>query len=883
MNDKEQIELTLKVNDQATKALESVAGLFSQTRTLANSLVGATENLNGTFGKAANVAARFVSAGANIAEITVRSYTAIKKVNDAMVALSVVKGKLIDLTKGRNAAEKISLSTEKIRIVTTKKRTVATITQTVATKTQTVATKTQTVATKAQTLADSAQKLAEDARTASTLKGAVALKIKYVAMKVAAVAAKLLGKAMTFALGPIGLLIAGAVALTAAIIGVFKWFRRSREATTKNGESIGTLAEKYNRSTEEISSDMERMGTKCLDVWEETQQAVDRFAEEFGRCADEIREEIFEMADQYETLEEATEAWEEQENAIRSLADKFGMSTDDIRADMQRMGITCTKVWSRQESGIRDLADRWGKCANEIRSEVDALAERYGDHEKALQVWGEQRQLLEDVANKWNVCTDSILSDLDEMGYSFECQTVAIQFWESKQYEALQGVADEWGMSTDEILAQMAEQGINAEQWSAQMGEAWDNFNSEVSRNVDGIVNGFRAIPTEFGQSSEDLRKIMDGNITATETWRENLAEIAGQVPDDMLQWLESKGPEFNSVIEEMLNTDGELEAWRDTFARSTELAREQALDNIDDPALRNAIIHKLEDAGEAAESSDALPVAMEKAVEKGRKAAVAAAESGGEETGTAYVDGVTAALASVDFTPVVNDMDRATSQMAVDTTKAMAIIKSVTSEAMTYVKDSVYSNMSQTETNAENGLTRITAMFNGLRTSLPVSLFDAGYRAMEGMRLGMMAKEPAIIETARRIAQNVVRVIKSVLRIESPSRVLMRLGDDTMKGFAIGMERMQDRVKRVVNDTAYMVKDGLDKALAQSNLSKDMTLTVAPPDNIHQNTLMERLIDAVEAGKNIIMDSGELVGATYPHIDNAAGHAIAYNNRWGR
>jgi hypothetical protein len=59
--------------------------------------------------------------------------------------------------------------------------------------------------------------------------------------------------------------------------------------------------------------------------------------------------------------------------------------------------------------------------------------------------------------------------------------------------------------------------------------------------------------------------------------------------------------------------------------------------------------------------------------------------------------------------------------------------------------------------------------------------------------------------------------------------------------------------------------------------------MQITPPDSVQQISLLERLIDAVEAGKHIVLDTGELVGATYPHFDAAGGQAVTYSSRWGR
>ena len=253
------------------------------------------------------------------------------------------------------------------------------------------------------------------------------------------------------------------------------------------------------------------------------------------------------------------------------------------------------------------------------------------------------------------------------------------------------------------------------------------------------------------------------------------------------------------------------------------------------------------------------------------------------------------------------------------------------------------------------------------------LSDFDAiGRHAMDGLNRGLQNGEAAVMAHATRIANNITRTMRNALAINSPSRIMrekigrfipegvaagidkysdtavdsayelgddlkgvdlaeemMKLGEYTMEGFAIGMEnekesiedvteatadtvksefaeasKMQQKLQSITaklantkqhfaNQAASMMQAGVDQALAMgeslyktlmsNQLDHELQLAVTPPDADNQAGLMERLIYAVEAGRNIIMDTGELVGATYAGYDAAAGGTISYNSRWGR
>jgi len=362
----------------------------------------------------------------------------------------------------------------------------------------------------------------------------------------------------------------------------------------------------------------------------------------------------------------AGKAARDHERAIEGLSAQYGVSTEEIEADMERMSITCTDTWERVNNAAQDAANTFGGCANEIRGEIAELVYHYGDYEIAIESWRVSQMIaLEDVATRWgtcayrikeslgemtldewvakqeanlndlseawNVCTSTIQRELQEQG-------ITMNEWESQQRTMLQGVADEWGTNIHLIRAQMAEQGISADEWTARMGEAWDRFNADVDRNVDSIINGFRRIPEAYEKDSQTLLAIMEDNITRTESWRENMVKISEEVGPEMLAWLESKGPEFNSVIDEMLECGDELKAWVDAFDRTTALATEKALDNIDDPIIQETIERRLNKTGEAISDHQAVAIGFETMMDDANDRGVAIAELAGQDVGDAFL-----------------------------------------------------------------------------------------------------------------------------------------------------------------------------------------------------------------------------------------------------
>ena len=73
--------------------------------------------------------------------------------------------------------------------------------------------------------------------------------------------------------------------------------------------------------------------------------------------------------------------------------------------------------------------------------------------------------------------------------------------------------------------------------------------------------------------------------------------------------------------------------------------------------------------------------------------------------------------------------------------------------------------------------------------------LFGIGQMAMVGLINGLNSKEQELQDKSKEIAENLSNTLKAGLEINSPSKVMFRLGAFTIEGFKDGMESMFDSV----------------------------------------------------------------------------------------
>lgn len=90
----------------------------------------------------------------------------------------------------------------------------------------------------------------------------------------------------------------------------------------------------------------------------------------------------------------------------------------------------------------------------------------------------------------------------------------------------------------------------------------------------------------------------------------------------------------------------------------------------------------------------------------------------------------------------------------------------------------------------AQTVVNAVTATFNS------INLHSAGYNAAAGFASGLASGAGAIYAQAQAIASTVRSTIQSALQIHSPSRVMMKIGQYTGEGMAIGIEKMVGQVQ---------------------------------------------------------------------------------------
>lgn len=176
---------------------------------------------------------------------------------------------------------------------------------------------------------------------------------------------------------------------------------------------------------------------------------------------------------------------------------------------------------------------------------------------------------------------------------------------------------------------------------------------------------------------------------------------------------------------------------------------------------------------------------------------------------------------------------------MTQSVTQSMIAMRQSATSGMAGFNSAISSGMARAAATAASGSRRIVSVFRGMRGQM----VSAGLYAMSGLAAGINAGSNRAISAARGVANRVTSTIRSALRIQSPSRIMMALGQFIPAGLALGMEQAGDLVSKASNHLADLATPSLPDNVIP--LFDDASRYAQPPglDNLTRQVLYEHIL----------------------------------------
>lgn len=113
--------------------------------------------------------------------------------------------------------------------------------------------------------------------------------------------------------------------------------------------------------------------------------------------------------------------------------------------------------------------------------------------------------------------------------------------------------------------------------------------------------------------------------------------------------------------------------------------------------------------------------------------------------------------------------------------------------------------------------------------SNLGGALVSAGKSLIQGLVRGITSMASSVASKARSVVQGAINAARSALKINSPSKVFMEIGQFVDKGFIIGMERYAGNVAGTAGTVAGNVVDSFSKPLSALNNIIDSDVNTNP------------------------------------------------------
>ena len=183
-----------------------------------------------------------------------------------------------------------------------------------------------------------------------------------------------------------------------------------------------------------------------------------------------------------------------------------------------------------------------------------------------------------------------------------------------------------------------------------------------------------------------------------------------------------------------------------------------------------------------------------------------------------------------------------------------------------------------------EPGFSSSFTWFGRIRTRISSSignLYNIGWNSIIGLNNGIVGAAQQLYANVQKIAQNISNTFRRVLKIHSPSQVMMELGGFTVEGFQIGMQNMLPKVESTINDISAEVQkintpsaDIITKSTSYQEVKSRMS--------VDTDDFVDDIRKEVMAISSNTFDNNQMIGQAVKNALNgmaiyADGHLIGY------
>jgi len=687
----------------------------------------------------------------------------------------------------------------------------------------------QTAAKKAKMTIDTAGNLITAAGTKATAAETLAVLGSSGALSAKAIIAALVTKQIGFVTAaqwlwnaammanPIGIIVAGIIALIAVIVALIMWFNRETaeaKAVREETERLVAAREKNAESAERVagavrdSANAHQQNSTAMEAEIQVSKNLLARIEELNKIENKSAEQKAQLAtyvqalndNMGETVAVINQQTGELETNIESIHRRISALADEARMEAMRermVEVAREQLIVEEERERQVIANReaWEKY-NEIQKRIEEGDYANRAEKKALE---EQMEEVRLTINSTYAAWEELDGQHDVLGESFENlgERIADSMLEAE--EAICSFADESERSAERAR-------IVVEELAAAQIKALEMMASEYDTLAGAATDMFAQISTKSKLSIDDMQKNLEHNQKVVADWSENIAALSAMgIDDGLLETLRSAGPSSAAYVQAIVDGGSEkIMELSDTFANGGDVAV-QALANslgVDTDVAQAA-------RGLAESSANALQTAID----------AAQFDFAGGNVSLSFAMGID---------EKTYEAELAAQGLGDDTIQALKKIIGMASPAKEFVTVGEASSEGYGKgitDKVDVVLTAIqnlaTSVLDTCKTAMDKALFVVfGNNVGEGMAEGIKASEAAAVAAAKNMAAAVTAAAKVELDIGSPSKKFNNFGRMTGQGLKEGIEKSEGAAVAAAKKMASAVAEAAKAKLEISSPS---------------------------------------------------------------
>lgn|GEM_PF-384310 len=343
------------------------------------------------------------------------------------------------------------------------------------------------------------------------------------------------------------------------------------------------------------------------------QDYVDGLDLSFVGLGETVQDAQDDATDLSERVDELTSSTEEFQAMVAALVDNGIISATEAASHLGvEVGDLDTVL-----AGVRDTTESTDEALEGLSEEEQAAQDATAELKQSLADIGiEAYNALtsgEDLRAKYEALTgqlESLDGELDQntlnmVNTALETLNLAATNQELVNgYPAFITAAQNAGVSLSELSGWLISNGVTADEWGSQ-----------VSTAVDGVINNFKTVTTSTGQSVAEMKAALSNNIAAYSNWNSNIATLmaAAVASGDsskiaFVQAMQDMGiGAANQVAEMVTDVDGTLDEFGPLFEDAADQGMLEVENSIEDgtPKATAAAESSMEDIQDAMEKVD--------------------------------------------------------------------------------------------------------------------------------------------------------------------------------------------------------------------------------------------------------------------------------------